>query len=59
MVYLQVIRKWVRCLLTALNYLHYEAPHSPLIHGHLQFALLIVVLSLGVTMCCSFEEMDS
>ena len=31
-----VIRKWVRCLLTALYYLHTEASSTPLIHGHVQ-----------------------
>lgn len=37
MVYLGVIRKWTRCLLDALSYLHYDSSFSPLIHGHLQY----------------------
>ncbi|CBK24157.2 uncharacterized protein [Blastocystis hominis] len=57
MVYLQVIRKWVRCLLMALSYLHYEAPFSPLIHGHLQFPISLPACSLDAIMCFSFEEM--
>ena len=34
---LKVLRKWLLSLLNALNYLHNEAPLSPLIHGHLQW----------------------
>ena len=45
---ISVLRKWIACLLNALYYLHEKADQAPIVHGHIQYPVLLMC-SVDVT----------